>query len=118
MPGIEKPYTSASRTATSWPVRASTTARLTVTDDLPTPPLPELIPMTRVRLCGPKGFGRPCLVPEGLAGPVAADAAPAVARRWRRAHAVGIVGMAPGAGEQAAAQGFELLRASSPSARP
>ena len=53
MPGIEKPYTSASRIATSWPALTSETARLTVTEDLPTPPLPDVIPMTRVGLVGP-----------------------------------------------------------------
>ena len=39
--GTENPYTSASSTPTEWPCRARATARLTVTDDLPTPPLPD-----------------------------------------------------------------------------
>ena len=47
--GTEKPYTSASSRPTWAPVWARATARLTVTDDLPTPPLPEEIPMTLVR---------------------------------------------------------------------
>ena len=43
MRGIEKPQTSASTTATLWPRWASATARFVVTDDLPTPPLPDAI---------------------------------------------------------------------------
>ena len=50
--GIEKPHTSASITATTLPRWASATARLVVTDDLPTPPLPEAMSSTRVRLLG------------------------------------------------------------------
>ena len=49
MRGIEKPQTSASTTATRLPRWASATARLVVTDDLPTPPLPEAMSSTRVR---------------------------------------------------------------------
>ena len=49
MRGIEKPHTSASTAATLWPRCASATARFVVTDDLPTPPLPEAIASTRVR---------------------------------------------------------------------
>ena len=49
MRGIEKPHTSASTAATLWPRCASATARLVVTDDLPTPPLPDAIARTRVR---------------------------------------------------------------------
>ncbi len=48
MRGIEKPQMSASSTPTVKPVAASAAARLTVTDDLPTPPLPEAMVMTRV----------------------------------------------------------------------
>ena len=49
MRGIEKPHTSASTAATRWPRCASATARFVVTDDLPTPPLPDAIARTRVR---------------------------------------------------------------------
>ena len=45
--GTEKPQMSASRTPTVRPRRASATARLTVTDDLPTPPLPDATASTR-----------------------------------------------------------------------
>ena len=48
MRGIEKPHTSASTAATLWPRCASATARFVVTDDLPTPPLPDAIASTRV----------------------------------------------------------------------
>ncbi len=41
--GTEKPYTSASSTPTWSPSAAIAAARLEVTDDLPTPPLPEAI---------------------------------------------------------------------------
>ena len=47
--GIEKPQTSASIAATRWPRCASAIERLVVTDDLPTPPLPDEIARTRVR---------------------------------------------------------------------
>ncbi len=50
---MEKPQTSASITPTVLPSRARATARLAVTVDLPTPPLPEDTAMTRVRLPGP-----------------------------------------------------------------
>ena len=46
--GTEKPQMSASRIPTVKPRRANATARLTVTDDLPTPPLPEAMARTRV----------------------------------------------------------------------
>ena len=46
--GTEKPQMSASRTPTARPRRARATARLTVTEDLPTPPLPEAMASTRV----------------------------------------------------------------------
>ena len=48
MRGMEKPHTSASITATFWPRWARATARLVVTDDLPTPPLPDAMSSTRV----------------------------------------------------------------------
>ena len=52
MRGIEKPHTSASITATSLPRWASATERLVVTDDLPTPPLPDAMSSTRVAHSG------------------------------------------------------------------
>ena len=45
--GTEKPQMSASRTPTTRPRAASATARFTVTDDLPTPPLPDAMASTR-----------------------------------------------------------------------
>ena len=45
--GTEKPQMSASRMPMVRPRRARATARLTVTDDLPTPPLPEAMASTR-----------------------------------------------------------------------
>ena len=48
MRGIEKPHTSASTAATEWPRWASAIARFVVTDDLPTPPLPDAIARMRV----------------------------------------------------------------------
>ena len=48
MRGTENPQMSASMTPTVKPSAASAAARLTVTDDLPTPPLPEAIMMTLV----------------------------------------------------------------------
>jgi hypothetical protein len=64
MRGIEKPQTSASITATLLPRAARETARFVVTDDLPTPPLPEAMSSTRVRLEGSaKGIVRPCACP-------------------------------------------------------
>ncbi len=66
MRGMEKPHTSASTTATrrrapSGPERAArATARLVVTELLPTPPLPEATRITRVRLsASAKGMARP-----------------------------------------------------------
>ena len=52
MRGIEKPHTSASRIPTFLPMLASAIPRLVVTELLPTPPLPEAISSTRVRLPG------------------------------------------------------------------
>ena len=58
-----------------WPRWASATARLVVTDDLPTPPLPEAMSSTRVLLPGSaKGIARPsawpwaCWLPAVAAG--------------------------------------------------
>ena len=50
--GIEWPYTSASRIPTRKPLRAAATARFTVTEDFPTPPFPDAIPITRVNESG------------------------------------------------------------------
>ncbi|CAB4573506.1 unannotated protein [freshwater metagenome] len=50
--GIECPYTSASRIPTEKPRLRSAIARLTVTEDFPTPPLPEAMPITRVNESG------------------------------------------------------------------
>src|SRR3954471_1055184 len=50
---------------TSWPCLASAKARFTVTDDFPTPPLPELMPSTRVFTSGSlNGLGRPSSCPS------------------------------------------------------
>ena len=48
MRGTEKPQMSASSTPTVKPLAARAAARLTVTEDLPTPPLPEAMVSTRV----------------------------------------------------------------------
>ncbi len=48
MRGTEKPQMSASRTPTVKPIDAIAAARLTVTELLPTPPLPEAMASTRV----------------------------------------------------------------------
>src|ERR1044071_8806154 len=56
--GIEKPQTSASIAATRRPRLANATARLVVTDDFPTPPLPDDTASTRVRE-SVKGLARP-----------------------------------------------------------
>jgi hypothetical protein len=48
---------SQSTTATLWPWAASAAARLTVTDDLPTPPLPEATAITRVVESSPQNDG-------------------------------------------------------------
>ena len=64
MRGMEKPYTSASITATDLPAWASATARLVVSDDLPTPPLPEAMSRTRVVDDGSEnGMARPSACP-------------------------------------------------------
>ena len=62
--GMEKPHTSASTTATSRPRPARATARLVVTEDLPTPPLPEATSITRVEeLASANGTARPSECP-------------------------------------------------------
>src|SRR5689334_13951933 len=59
MRGTEKPYMSASSTPTCWPLAASAAARFTVTDDLPTPPLPLATANTRVsEVSSANGFRR------------------------------------------------------------
>ncbi len=61
---MEKPHTSASTTATLWPRWARAMERLAVSDDLPTPPLPEAMSSTRVVLDGSaKGMTRPSAWP-------------------------------------------------------
>ena len=83
MRGTEKPQMSASSTPTVKPLAARAAARLTVTEDLPTPPLPEATVMTRCRgwdggLGGvlahvPAGLGHGCrLLLGGELGPVQA----------------------------------------------
>ncbi len=48
MRGIENPHMSASSKPTRWPRSAMASARLTLADDLPTPPLPLPTAMTLV----------------------------------------------------------------------
>ncbi|CAB4640712.1 unannotated protein [freshwater metagenome] len=55
-PGIEKPNTSASMIPTRKPMAAVCAARFAVTLDFPTPPLPLVTAITRVRASGVKGF--------------------------------------------------------------
>src|SRR4051812_3654307 len=75
--GIEKPQTSASRTPTDLPRCASATARLVVTDDLPTPPLPDATSSTRVRDdASAKGMVRPCAWPCAGCEPAVAAGSP------------------------------------------
>ena len=60
MCGSEWPYTSASIRPTCWPSASSAAARLTVSEDLPTPPLPLATAITRVRGSSEIDFsGRP-----------------------------------------------------------
>ena len=54
--GTEKPQMSASRSPTTRPRRARATARLTVTDDFPTPPLPD--DTARIRAVGGMSVAR------------------------------------------------------------
>ena len=49
---MEWPYTSASKIPTLKPALAVAIAILTVSDDLPTPPLPDAIPITLVKESG------------------------------------------------------------------
>ena len=75
--GIEKPHTSASMTATLRPRWARATDRFVVTDDLPTPPLPEAISSTRVVLAGSaNGIARPSAWPWAGWLPAVADGSP------------------------------------------
>ena len=77
MRGIEKPHTSASMTATLWPRWASATERFVVTDDLPTPPLPDAMSSTRVVLSGSaKGMARPSAWPWDCWLPAVAEGSP------------------------------------------
>ena len=87
MRGIEKPQTSASTTPTlvgsplvwRW---ARAMARLVVTEDLPTPPLPEAINRTRVRLPGwANGMDRPWAWPWAGVLPAVEAGSP---WRWMR----------------------------------
>ena len=58
---------SASTMPTEWPRAARATARLVVTLDLPTPPLPDEISSGRVREPGwANGIGRPSAWPWGV----------------------------------------------------
>ena len=75
--GMEKPQTSASTTATSRPRPARATARLVVTDDLPTPPLPDAMSSTRVdELASANGTDRPSECPKVGLVPAVADGSP------------------------------------------
>ena len=82
--GIEKPHTSASTTAVEWPRLARLTARFVVTDDLPTPPLPEATSRTRVLLDGSaKGMARPSAWPWARWLPAVAAGSPCMSWRTR-----------------------------------
>ena len=71
---------SASTTPTEWPRAARATARLAVTLDLPTPPLPDAISSGRVREPGwANGIARPSAWPWAWVEPAVAAASP-----WRR----------------------------------
>ena len=70
MRGTEKPAMSASSTPTVKPLTARPAARLTDTDDLPTPPLPDEMASTRVR-AGTAVFGAPFAAPSSGPGPSA-----------------------------------------------
>ena len=88
------------------PGAARATARFTVTDDFPTPPLPEEIPTTRVRDPGAmKRLGRPASCPSGAGGPpgavrVAVGTAPPV---------TGSTGSPPGPSAKPAVELLALL---------
>ncbi len=82
MRGIEKPYTSASMTPTEWPRCASATARFVVTDDFPTPPLPDEMRRQRVRDSGSaNGIALPCAWPCACCVPAVAPGSP-----WSRSR--------------------------------
>ncbi len=84
MRGIEKPQTSASTTAVFLPRLARLTARLVVTDDLPTPPLPEATSSTRVFEDGSaNGMARPSAWPWAAWLPAVAPGSPTIC--WRTA---------------------------------
>ena len=85
MRGIEKPHTSASTAATADRGARARSTRLVVTDDLPTPPLPDATARTRVResvnglirgagLTGPRTASTTC---SGLAGATPLSSRPA-----------------------------------------
>ena len=77
MRGIEKPHTSASTTATDLPCCARAMARLAVTDDLPTPPLPDAMSRVRVRLpAWANGMARPSAWPWAAWDPAVAAGLP------------------------------------------
>ena len=66
--GTEKPKMSASTSPTLRPEAAMAAARLTVTEDLPTPPLPDVTARTRVRLpFWAKGTTRSAALPRSFA---------------------------------------------------
>ena len=81
---------SASTTPTEWPCWASATARLVVTLDLPTPPLPDEISSGRVfePVCA-NGISRPSAWPCAWLWPALAPASPcSVLRRSSRSSSV------------------------------
>ena len=83
MRGTLKPQMSASSTPTVRPRAASAAARLTVTDDLPTPPLPLAIGRTRVSSPAPRSARRPRGPGSGRAASPRSSA-PGSSRRTRR----------------------------------
>ena len=64
--GMECPYTSASSTPTCLPLCANAMARLAVSVDLPTPPLPLQTARTRVDASRERPFDRSCTPPRNL----------------------------------------------------
>ncbi len=75
--GMENPQTSASTTATDRPRWASATDRLVVTEDLPTPPLPDAISRTRVFDSGSaNGMARPSACPWACWWPAVDEGSP------------------------------------------
>ena len=82
--GMEKPHTSASTMAVFLPRLARLTARLVVTDDLPTPPLPEATSRTRVLdPASAKGMVRPSAWPWAAWLPAVALGSPTISSRTR-----------------------------------